>query len=65
MYQLKETSGQALLPHVALNKLHETPNWSCLQQKALEMESLVDLQIVYHPGVKEPDDIPLHFFDNK
>ena len=52
-------------PPVALKQLTETPDWICLKQMALNMESLIDLDIVSCTDVKEFDDIPSHFLDIK
>lgn len=52
-------------PLVALKQLEETPDWVCLKQKAVDMESLVDLDIVSGTSVKKLDDIPSHFLDIK
>ena len=52
-------------PLVALKWLEETPDWVSFKQKALDMESLVDLHIISGTSVKELDDIPSHFLDVK
>ena len=56
---------QPVEPLVALKRLEETPDWVCFKQKALDMESLVDLHIISGTSVKELDDIPSHFLDVK
>ena len=52
-------------PLVALKQLEDTEDWVCFKQKALDVESLVDLDIISNTSVKELDDIPSHFLDIK
>lgn len=52
-------------PLVALKELEETPDWACLKIKALEMESLVDINVDTATSIQELDAIPPHFLDTK
>ena len=53
---------QPVEPLVALKQCEETPDWVYFKQKALDMESLIDLHIISGTSVKELD-TPSHFMD--
>ena len=56
---------ERMQPRDALKRLEETSDWVSLQRKAMEVESLVDLDIVSGRDVKTLDNIPSYFLDIK